>query len=172
MSAADGVSVSIDVQVEPAAAFDVFTRELDTWWGRGPRFRPLSPYGGSFTLEPGVGGRLLHTADGPPDRVFVVGRIEVWEPPSRLALTWRLPNFAPTQVTRVEISFVPVADGTRVCVTHSGWDCLPPEHPARHGLTGREFVLWKGRWWGDLLAAAKRRAERSHAPHEPQGGTR
>jgi hypothetical protein len=59
VSAADGVSVSVDVEVEPDVAFDVFTRELDAWWARGPRFRFLAPYGGTMTLEPGVGGRLL-----------------------------------------------------------------------------------------------------------------
>jgi len=159
VSAADAVTVSVDVEVEPAVAFDVFTRELDTWWGRGPRFRFVAPYGGTLTLEPGVGGRLLHVVgDGVS---FVVGRVEVWEPPRRLALTWRLTNFTPEQQTRVDVRFEPAPEGTRVSVTHSGWDALPAAHPARHGLTGHEFVLWRGRWWGDLLAAVKRHAERT-----------
>ena len=61
----------------------------------------------------------------------------------------------------------------RVCVAHSGWDCLPPSIPARRRYTGREFVLWKGRWWGDLLAAAKRGPNgAAPASQEPQGGVR
>ncbi len=163
MSATDGVSVSIDVEVEPDVAFEVFTRELDAWWRRGPRFRFIAPYAGTMRLEPGVGGRLLHVQDEAAGRVFVVGHIEVWEPPGRFALTWRLPNFAPEQVTHVEVCFEPVADGTRVSVTHSGWDSVPPAHPARHGLTGRDFVLMRGRWWGEQLAAVKRHAERSRS---------
>jgi len=158
MSAADSVTVSIDVEVEPTVAFDVFTRELDAWWGRGPRFRFVAPYGGTLTLEPGVGGRLLHVVDGGVS--FVVGHIEVWEPPRRLALTWRLTNFTPEQQTRVDVRFEPAGDRTRVSVTHSGWDAIPAAHPARHGLDGREFVLFRGRWWADLLTAVKQHAER------------
>jgi len=159
MSAADCVTVSIEVEVEPAVAFDVFTRELDTWWGHGPRFRFVAPYGGTLTLEPGVGGRLLHVAA--PGVSFVVGAVEVWEPPHRLALTWRLTNFTPEQHTRVDVRFDPAPEGTRVSVTHSGWDAIPPSHPARHGLAGHDFVLFKGRWWADLVAAVKRHAERA-----------
>ena len=159
MSAADSVSVSLDVAVEPAVAFDVFTRELDAWWGRGPRFRFLAPYGGSLTLEPGVGGRLLHVVE---DGVsFVVGRVEVWEPPKRLALTWRLTNFTPEQQTRVDVRFEPAAAGTRVSVTHSGWDAIPAGHPARHDMSDRAFVLFRGHWWAEQLTAVKRHAERS-----------
>jgi uncharacterized protein YndB with AHSA1/START domain len=170
VSAADGVSVSVDVEVKPDVAFAVFTKELDAWWARGPRFRFIAPYGGTVRLEPGVGGRLLHVQDDGAGRVFVVGRIEVWEPPHRLALTWRLTNFAPDQVTHVEVRFEPVAEGTRVTVTHSGWDSLPPEHPARHGLIGREFILMRGRWWGDLLAAAKHHSELRRFRVHARGG--
>src|SRR5438477_600458 len=90
---------------------------------RGPRLRFVAPYGGTLTLEPGVGGRLLHVVDGGVS--FVVGRVEVWEPPRRLALTWRLTNFTPEQQTRVDVRFEPAAGGTRVSVTHSGWDAIP-----------------------------------------------
>ena len=159
MSAADTVTVSISVEVEPAAAFDVFTRELDAWWGRGPRFRFVAPYGGTLTLEPGVGGRLLHVVEGGVS--FVVGRVEVWEPPTRLALTWRLTNFTPEQQTRVDVRFEPVPDGTRVSVTHSGWDAIPAGHPARHDMNDRAFVLFRGHWWAEQLAAVKKHAERS-----------
>jgi uncharacterized protein YndB with AHSA1/START domain len=168
MSAADAVTVAIDIDVAPDVAFDVFTRELDAWWGRGPRFRFVAPFAGRLTLEAGVGGRLLHAPDGIPEGAFVVGRVEAWEPPRRLAFTWRLANFAPDQVTRVDVCFDPAEDGTRVSITHSGWDTIPPTHPARHGLTDRAFVLWKGQWWADLLTAAKRHME-GHTPVRKDG---
>jgi uncharacterized protein YndB with AHSA1/START domain len=158
VTAADGVRVAIDVGVEPSVAFEVFTTELDAWWGRGPRFRFVPPYAGTMRLEPGLGGRLLHVVDG-GERAFEVGRFEAWEPPERVAFTWRLPSFRPGQLTRVEVRFEPVAAGTRVSVRHDGWDALPPEHPARHGLSGRAFVLMKGGWWADLLTALRTRAE-------------
>src|SRR5262249_14729876 len=132
------------------------------------RFRFLAPYGGTMKLEPGVGGRLLHEAD--EGRIFVVGRIEVWDPPRRMALTWRLPNFAPDQITRVDVVFEALGQHTRISVKHDGWDRVPPDHPARHGLAGRDFVLMRGRWWGDALAAMKRHAEVT-LPDEKRSGT-
>jgi uncharacterized protein YndB with AHSA1/START domain len=147
--------------VAPAVAFDVFTRELDAWWGHGPAWRFVAPYGGTLTLEPRVGGRLLHVAA--PGVSFVVGAVEVWEPPRRLALTWRLTNFTPEQQTRVEVRFDPAPEGTRVSVTHSGWDGIPASDPARHGMTNRAFVLFRGHWWAQQLAAAKQHIEGSRA---------
>lgn len=169
-SATDGVSVSIEVDVTPDVAFDVFTQEMDAWWARGPRFRFLAPYAGTMTLEPRIGGRLLHVADA--GRVFVVGEVHVWEPPRRVALTWRLPNFSPEQVTHVDVRFDPVSDGTRVTVVHSGWDRLPPDHQARHGLTGREFVMLRGEWWRDMIGAVKRHAEARGSNDRAEGGQR
>ena len=159
MSAADAVTVSIEVAVSPGVAFEVFTEDLDAWWQRGPRYRFLAPYQGVLRLEPGVGGRLLHLRHADADDAFVVGRVRAWEPPRRLAFSWRLPNFAPDQTTEVEIRFEPAGDGTRVTLTHRGWDGVPAEHPARHGQVDRAFVLFKGRRWADLLGAVKHHAE-------------
>jgi len=170
VSATDGVVVAIDVEVTPEIAFDVFTRELDAWWARGPRFRFLAPYAGTMKLEPGVGGRLLHLAD--TEHVFVVGEVHVWEPPKRLALTWRLPNFAPDQVTQVDVRFEPVDDGTRVTVTHSGWDRIPAAHPARHALGGHDFVMFRGQWWRDVLGAVKRHTEHRGSTDRTRGEQR
>jgi uncharacterized protein YndB with AHSA1/START domain len=170
VSAADAVTVSIEVAVAPTFAFEVFTEDLDAWWGYGPRYRFVSPYTGVMKLEPGVGGRLLHVHDEATGEAFVVGRVRAWDPPERLVFSWRLANFAPAQDTEVEVRFQPVAAGTRVTVTHRGWDGIPPGHPARHGQVDRAFVLFKGRWWADLLAAAKRHAEQADRKPEPGGG--
>jgi hypothetical protein len=78
MSDADAVTVSIEVAVTPATAFEVFTEDLDAWWQRGPRYRFLAPHEGVLRLEPGVGGRLLHARDDAGDDVFEVGRVRVW----------------------------------------------------------------------------------------------
>jgi uncharacterized protein YndB with AHSA1/START domain len=172
VSAADAVTVSIEVAVAPTFAFEVFTEDLDAWWGYGPRYRFVSPYTGVMKLEPGVGGRLLHVHDEATDDAFVVGHVRAWDPPERLAFSWRLANFAPDEVTEVEVRFAAVPAGTRVTVTHRGWDGLRAGHPARHGQIDRAFVLFKGRWWADLLAAAKRHAEQVDRKPEPGGEQR
>ncbi len=160
MSTTDSVQVTIEVAVDAATAFDVFTRDVDRWWKRGPRYRFVAPYAGTLVFEPGVGGRLLHVPQE-GGMSFEVGRIRVWEPPTRLALTWRLPNFTAGQLTEVDVRFEAVDGGTRVVLTHSGWDSLPADHPARHGLATPQFILMRGGWWGELLGAAKVLAERS-----------
>jgi uncharacterized protein YndB with AHSA1/START domain len=159
VSDADSVTVSLQIAVTPAVAFEVFTEELDAWWQRGPRYRFVPPYAGMLRLEPGVGGRLLHLPEADGGDPFVVGRVQVWEPPARLAFSWRLPNFAPHETTEVDIRFDPVDEGTRVTLTHRGWDGVPDDHPARHAHRGRAFVLFKGHWWAEVLGAAKRHAE-------------
>ena len=42
---------------------------------------------------------------------------------------------------------------------HRGWDTLPPDHPARHGMEDRRFLLIHARWWEDQFAALKDMAD-------------
>jgi uncharacterized protein YndB with AHSA1/START domain len=152
----DRAKATVFVAVTPEVAFDVFTREIDSWWRRGVKFRASGRHAGTLAFEPGVGGRLFETfdVDGEPHTV-VVGRVMAWEPPARLLFEWRNSNFAPHERTEVEVRFVAAADGTQVSVEHRGWSTLPPGHPARHGLEGTAFVGMIGMWWGDLLTALR-----------------
>lgn len=154
--AGDQARVSVAVAVPPETAFDIFTNEIDRWWRRGPRFRHAGHRGGFIRLEPGVGGRLFESIDGEDgEHVFVVGRVRVWEPPSRLVFTWRNSTFEPDQDTEVEVTFAPRSSGTFVTVTHRGWATLPPDHPARHGLPTAAFVRSIGIWWADQLTSMR-----------------
>jgi uncharacterized protein YndB with AHSA1/START domain len=152
----DRVKVTVSVAVEPTAAFDVFTREVDLWWRRGPAYRRVMP-GGVVCIEPRVGGRVFESdASG---RVHAMGAVTAWEPPARLAFTWRGANFAEGEVTQVEVRFEAVGEGTRVTLEHSGWSSLRPGHPARHGLEGPALTAMLGRWWADLLTALQHRVD-------------
>lgn len=157
----DRVEASVTVAVDPAQAFDLFTRETDLWWRRGLRFRAGGRAAGALHFEPGVGGRLFEEYagdDGP--RLVVFGRITVWEPPARLCFEWRNVNFTPDEQTAVEVSFESVGSGTRVTVIHSGWASLRADHPARHGMETAAFIRMTGLWWGDLLSALREHAVR------------
>ena len=72
---------------------------------------------------------------------------------------WRGTNFADDQVTEVEVRFHARDGGTRVTVEHRGWEVLPLDHPARHGLDHGPFLRLMARSWAELLEAAKARAE-------------
>jgi uncharacterized protein YndB with AHSA1/START domain len=152
----DRVRVSVAVAVPPAVAFEVFTGEIDRWWRRGPKFRHAGLRGGFVCLEPHVGGRLFESIDSEDgERVFEVGRVHVWEPPTRLAFSWRNANFSPDELTNVTIEFEPTSSGTLVTVTHAGWGALRADHPARHGLQGAPFSRMIGLWWGEQMTSLR-----------------
>lgn len=164
MSSAPGTSdhatVTVTVAVSPAEAFLMFTRDINLWWRRGPRFRNAPGSTGIICVEPRLGGRVFESYDidaaqgGAHDnnqRVIEIGRNKIWDPPNRLLFEWRLVNFAPDERTEVEVLFKPSATGTRVTVIHRGWSHLRSDHPARHGLFGPEFIRMIGLWWGDQM---------------------
>jgi uncharacterized protein YndB with AHSA1/START domain len=74
--------VTTVVEVDPADAFEVFTREIDAWWKRGPRYRSGS---GTLRFEGGPGGRLVEAQDGGE---LEIGKVLVWEPGERLVFEW------------------------------------------------------------------------------------
>jgi hypothetical protein len=51
--ASDQVRVSVLVEVDPSAAFRVFTEEIDQWWRRGVKYRIAGDRRGIIHLEPG-----------------------------------------------------------------------------------------------------------------------
>ena len=152
----DRVRVSVAVAVPPALAFEVFTGEIDRWWRRGPKFRNAGRRGGFVRLEPHVGGRLFESIDSEHrEHIFEVGRVHVWDPPTRVAFSWRNANFGPDEVTNVTVEFTPTASGTLVTVTHIGWGALRADHPARHGLQGADFSRMIGLWWGEQMTSLR-----------------
>jgi len=150
VSRAQVARVTTFVRLDPRAAFEVFTAEIDSWWRRGPRYR----VGGEGTLrfEGGAGGRLVEAVPG-GGREFEMGRVLTWEPGARLAFEWRARNFAPGEVTQVEIRFEPAEGGTSIVLEHRGWEAIAAKHPVRHGLTGSAFTDMIGLWWGELMTS-------------------
>lgn len=172
----DSIRLTTIVAAPPELAFEIFTQETDLWWGKGPRFRPLSHPQGRMIFEGKVGGRLIERvsndeaseADATPD--FVLGRIQVWDPPSRLVFAMGGRDFAPTDGSPgaedwpiVDITFEAVREGTRVHLEHRGFARLAADHPVRHGLDPSSFLDVIGIFWADLLAAMQRQTNTSSA---------
>ena len=145
------VIVSLRVAASPRRAFDAFTDDIGRWWVPNPLFM-LTPRGdGCLRFDPGEGGRLVTTfADG---TAFEVGRITIWRPGERVALTWRQETFAPGQSTDLDVRFEAVGDETRVTVEHRGWDSIPQDHAARHGFGLLVFQRRLVEHWRALLAS-------------------
>jgi len=152
------VIVETTVAVPPERAFDVFTRETDLWWRRGPKFRVSGHLPGVLELEPRLGGQLFETFETRSGgrKTIVVGRVLSWEPPARVLFEWRNVNFAASEKTEVEVRFTMTESGnTRVTLEHRGWDAIRADHPARHEKQGRELIAMFGGWWGDQLTALR-----------------
>lgn len=159
MTAAKGdfVKASVSVPLARARTFDLFTREIDSWWRRGPKYRNAGSDSGLVHLEPRLGGRVFESwGEGADERAFEIGRITAWEPPKALAFTWRASNFAPDETTLVEILFEDLGEATMVTVIHRGWSSIAEGHPARHGLGVAAFQRLLGTWWGDQLSSMRR----------------
>jgi uncharacterized protein YndB with AHSA1/START domain len=137
------VERTLSVDVAPAWAFRFFTEKIGDWW-------PLEEYSifvangrgrpDEVVFEQGVGGRVYERLG---DDVAVWGVIKAWEPPHRVAFSWRTNRNWPDD-TDVEITFAPEGSATRVHLRHTGWERLGERAEAAH-------ASYSG-GWGEVLA--------------------
>lgn len=146
------VYVALRVKVEPDRAFAAFVEEIGAWWRPNGLFQTTPRTPGVLAFEPGEGGRLTETlANG---KVYEIGRITTWGPPSKLSFSWRQANFPPDLHTEVEVCFEPVGSGeTRVSIEHRGFDQVPAGSAARHGFPDEALLMRLAEWWRSLLTS-------------------
>ncbi len=110
---------SVTVRCSPARAFALFAEDFGRWW-------PLSrthtgPDPEDCALEPA-------SADGCSNAQPMGAKhrgARFWRTSRHIALPFHgLPNYRPGQEQLVEIRFTPEGPGTRVELTHSGWEKL------------------------------------------------
>jgi uncharacterized protein YndB with AHSA1/START domain len=134
------ITNSIDVRCPRDVAFRVFCDEIADWWPTGQNHS----FGGERTkstrLEARVGGRLYEKMIEGDE--IEIGRVTAYEPPARVVFTWRAPSWE--QSTVVEVRFTPQPDGTRVELTHSGWEqAAVLIETSKLYVKGWDFVLGK-----------------------------
>lgn len=143
------VLVALRVKASPERAFEVFTQEIGAWWRADPLFE-ITPRGdGVLSFEGAAGGRLITTL--PNGVVYEIGEVTEWRRGERLAFTWRPAALAEEFRTRVEVSFEPVGEETRVTVRHFGWAEIPKENVVRHGFPDAITLQSAGDWWRGSL---------------------
>ena len=151
---ASRVLVALRVDARPERAFRAFTEEIGSWWRPNELFAFDPDRSGTLRFEPGPEGRLVEDyADGSE---LEIGRVRIWEPPRRLALSWRHGSFAPEQETELIVTFDPVDDQTRITVEHVGWDSIPAASAARHGMELPVFQMRLAEMWREQLRAVAR----------------
>lgn len=114
------VRKTIFVKATPQRAFDVFTKEMGSWW-------PLASHhvgkvdAKGIVIEPRVGGNVSEV--GIDESTCTWGHVLEWAPPRRFAFSWELDatfKIDPSMDTRVEVTFAAENDGTRVELVHRG----------------------------------------------------
>lgn len=116
---------AVTVAADPPDAFRLFTEEIGLWWRRDTPYWNDRERGLTVRIEPGVGGRFVEVYDLESGEGMEVGRVTAWEPGRRLALTWTQVGWPPDTTTALEITFEPAPGGTRVSLTHSGFEAVP-----------------------------------------------
>lgn len=116
------VRQSVEVELDPAEAFDLFTTGIAEWWPYKTHFSrgPVD----TLIFEPRLGGELKEVcSDGV---IATYGLVVAWDPPQRVAIKWMVaPERNPP--TEVEVRFVAVPAGTRVELEHRGFEAYGDE---------------------------------------------
>jgi uncharacterized protein YndB with AHSA1/START domain len=122
-TAIEPVHKTLVVSCSPERAFEVFTREIGSWW-------PLDKYSIGETeivavvFEEHVGGRVYERhADGSESDW---GRVTAWNPPSSFSMSWS-PGTDPAKATELTVRFAAEGDRARVELEHRGWEILAEE---------------------------------------------
>jgi uncharacterized protein YndB with AHSA1/START domain len=117
---------TVTVACTPEEAFRYFTADFGMWWPTATR--SVVAYASQFkdkpataVLEPRVTGRIFErTRDG---EEHAWGSVLVWQPPTRVAFSFH-PGRDEQEAQTVEVTFSGAPEGTRVVLTHSGWEKL------------------------------------------------
>lgn len=143
----------VSVEAPQAVAWRVFTEKMGTWW-------PLDNYkigkakAVDAVIEPHVGGRWYER--GNDGSTCDWGRVLVWEPHSRLVLTWDISaDWQPDPNLKTELELRFIVDGknrTRVELEHRHLD----RYGARRDEMRRIFETEGD--WGRLLESFARAA--------------
>jgi uncharacterized protein YndB with AHSA1/START domain len=118
------------VPLDPKAAFALFVDGMNSWWPA--EIHTLAVETCTITVEPRIGGRWFERA--PTGEEVDWGRVLVYEPDSRLVLSWQLlpdpgfdpevddhplPSFDPDLITEFEATFTAAEHGgTHVALEH------------------------------------------------------
>jgi uncharacterized protein YndB with AHSA1/START domain len=128
---------TVKINLPVNAAFRLFTEDVNRWWPLATH----SVFGDeavSCTLEGRVGGRFYEMhRDG---RQSEWGQVLVWEPPHRVVFTMH-PGRTRDTAQEVEVTFQGEARGTRVTLTHRGWENLGEQAKV---MRGRYDHGWEG----------------------------
>lgn len=110
---------SATVKVPPSRAFAIFVGDFARWWPLARFHTGSDPV--DCKIEAQVGGRVYERASDGKESVW--GHVLAYEPPHRLSFSWLVGLSRETEQL-IDIRFTAEGGGTRVELTHSGWEKL------------------------------------------------
>ncbi len=112
------VHLEMDLDCSPEHAFSCFTAQISQWW-------PLESHSvgqadaRSAHFIPSAGGEIYEMTSNGTKHLW--GTVESANPPESLVFSWH-PGGSPDHATRVEVTFTETETGTRMTITHTGWE--------------------------------------------------
>lgn len=141
------VVVTVNVVCDVATAFELWTKELSSWWPVAGHSVGGEAEVARLVFEEGAGGRIYEVWRDGSERPWA--EVEQWDPPRSFVLAWH-PGYAADRATEVEVRFESRGDTTEVRLEHRHWDRL--------GADGAESRASYASGWATVTAAYVERA--------------
>lgn len=148
MNSADPIVLAVELGVTPAEAYAAFTARFADWW-------PAATH--SLSRDAAACCRLEARPGGAVDEVLSDGTRHVWgevlavEPGRQIRFSWH-PGREPESAQWILVEFAPAAAGSRVTLTHGGWEALGEIGP----MLRQEYVSGWRHVLGTLFAGYAR----------------
>lgn len=123
----DPIKKSVTVPLDRQSAFELFTSGIDRWWPKDSHSLAAGDGTGDqakVRVEPRTGGHVIETLPDGSEAPWAT--VTDWAPGERFGMRWYVGRDA-DEATQVDIRFTQTDGGTRVDLTHGGFDVLGGE---------------------------------------------
>ena len=115
------VVVTVNVACDAATAFEVWTKELSSWWPVAGHSVGGEAEVARLVFDEHAGGRVYEVWRDGSETTWA--EVEHWDPPNSFVLAWH-PGYGADRATEVEVRFEPRGETTEVRLEHRQWDRL------------------------------------------------
>ena len=141
---------TITVRATPRRAFDAFVTDFAQWWPLSSHHVGSAAAAVDCIIELRAGGSIFERDAAGKETVWA--SVLAYEPPHRLAISWHAGK-TPDVAQRLELRFTAENGGTRVELTHAGWEALGGESQSVRDSYDRGWVKVFEQCYGEYVNA-------------------